>query len=133
MGVDRKEQFIKVLDIELEDLKMDIEMMIREAEKAKVTEKITNYVFMENLVVFRDEIAAVESLKSFIDASCLQNSCSDLADLKNSVMGQFRRRLQELKMPHIMGEWLDRKVEKAYQYIIQWRKGEISRGVSPFF
>lgn len=119
MGADRKDQFIKVLNIELEDLKMDIEMMIREAEKAKVTERITNYVFMENLVVFRDEISAVDSLRGLIEKSCAQNSCVDVEDLKESLKEQLHKRLKELKMPHIMDEWIDRKIDKAYLYLIQ--------------
>lgn len=119
MPINKKDQFLKVLTIELEDLKMEIEMMIRAVEKEKITEKISNYVFLENLAIFRDEINAVDLLQHLLDDLFIEDDSSDLKELKHRVLGIFLQRIHDLQMPQIMGDWIERKIEKAYQFIMQ--------------
>ena len=118
MKPDKKLQFVEILRIEMEDLKKDIELLISEAEKARVVERISNYVFMENLSIFRDEIVAVDSLEAFLEASCI-NGCLDVDDLRDKLRDQMHEKIKALKMPTQMREWVDRKIEKAYLYLMR--------------
>lgn len=114
----KKEQFIEILKIELEDLKKDIELLISEAEKARVVERISNYVFLENLAIFRDEIIAVDALASFLQRSCA-DGCLDVEELRDKLLKLMNDKILELRMPSLMMEWVDRKVDKAYRFLVQ--------------
>jgi hypothetical protein len=118
MMPNKKEQFIEILKIELEDLKKDIELLISEAEKARVVERISNYVFLENLAIFRDEIVAVDALASFLHQSCA-DGCLDVEELRDKLLKLMNDKIFELRMPSLMMEWVDRKVDKAYRFLIR--------------
>jgi len=54
--------FLRILLIELEDLESDIELLIEKYGKDHKEEKISNYVFKENIALAYNELFGVEGL-----------------------------------------------------------------------
>ena len=59
--------FLRILLIELEDLDADIKLLIEKYGKDHEDEKISNYVFKENIAVAYNELFGVEGLYAQVE------------------------------------------------------------------
>lgn len=113
---DIKRKFIKMLEIEFEDFKEDIETLIEEDTRKKDEGKISNFVYNSNLSVLHYEISKI---RSFIE---------DIDKLDTSKFNNIEEMLEEIKMIFIKKfqihsfnqaiiNTLTRKIEKIQKYL----------------
>lgn len=112
----KREAFLKILCIELEDLDDDIQVLITECEKKYCNEEISNYVFLENLALLRNELFGVES---FIDdvKSTTPTDFETIDNLIQGLMEKLESRIQEKGIAHSIVSFIDRKMNKVKRYI----------------
>ncbi|HQC62082.1 MAG TPA: hypothetical protein PLC51_03390, partial [Candidatus Marinimicrobia bacterium] len=65
--------FVAILKIEIEDLAADVELMMNECQKKKDAGKITDYVYLENMALYRHELLAVRSFARLLESTELSN------------------------------------------------------------
>ncbi len=112
----KKEAFLRILCIELEDLEEDINLLIKECEEKHCKEEISNYVFLENLVVFKNELFGVESfLKDVKDTRLHQFETVD--DLLNGLLSKLKERVLEKGIAQSVINLIERKMNKVKVYI----------------
>jgi hypothetical protein len=115
-------KFISIFRIELEDLREDINDLIEILEKRKVSQEITNYVYMGNKAVLLNEIASVEELLdsiSTIDAYQYESVEDMIADVHQMI----DTRIQERDFPEVVHDMVQRKFDKVCKYVIGSQAG----------
>lgn len=113
---DTKIKFLKLLLLECEDFIEDINVLIEKEKEKMDAGLISEYVYMENLVIFKSEI---HSIKNFIsDAENLDVSHIDTIDeLLAKLKEMFVKRFREYGFKEITINILLRKIEKVSKYI----------------
>lgn len=108
--------FLKILSVELDDLREDIELMIKDNKRKNENGKITNYVFMENTALFQNEIHAIGAFHKIIDQTDI-NKFSSLDELVANIKDKFR----EIARTHGYAEagkiCIERKINKVQKYV----------------
>ena len=115
-------KFISIFRIELEDLREDINDLIEMLEKRKVSQEITNYVYMGNKAVLLNQIASVEELLdsiSTIDAYQYESVEDMIADVHQMI----DTRIQERDFPEMVHDLVQRKFDKVCKYVIGSQAG----------
>ena len=112
----KREAFLKILCIELEDLDDDIQALILECEDKHCNEEISNYVFLENLAVLRNELFGVESF--LVDVKSIKPEDYENIDLLiEDLMKKLEARIHEKGIAHSIVNLINRKMEKVKKYI----------------
>ena len=62
-----KKHYLEILRIELEDLREDLQLLIDECQRNRENGKITDYVFLENVTLFKNELLGVDEFFKIID------------------------------------------------------------------
>lgn len=105
--------FLKMFDMELEDLHEDIGLLIEKYRDAHDHEVISNYVFYENLALMSNEMFGIDSFREEvrqIDPDRFQNTCDLIETLKQQLADRCRKKgiasaaliLAERKMAKIL-------------------------------
>lgn len=113
---DKKKLYLKVLKIELEDLNDDIEMLIDELQHKKDNKEISNYVFVENLSLFRNEIIGVEVVNESLE-KINTNDFASLDDLISEIKVRIKKRITECGIRNALWFSIERKLDKVKKYI----------------
>lgn len=112
------EKYVKILRIELEDLLKDIGMYMETIESEKSCGEITNYVFMENLALVKNEIIGMDIVNSYLDN--LDLSQFDSTDqISEKIKADLEKKLKEDGIAHALNIYLERKIDKVNNYIKQ--------------
>lgn len=111
-----KENFLKILEIEISDLKEDIKVLIEECNKDHDEEKITNYVFMENLMILRREVLGVNDFMELI-LNTDHEQFPTLEDLASHIRSSFKKEIKEKDLVPALERFVNRKIEKVLSYI----------------
>ncbi len=114
---DLKRKYIKMLELEFDDLREDIETLIEEERIRVETGKISNYVFMENFSTMKNEIAGINSFIHEIeelDVSAIGSISDMLEEIKRIFVKNFRR----YGFTKTSTDILLRKVEKISMYLM---------------
>ena len=111
-----KKNFIKIMRIELKDLHMDIEALIRECQKEKEKGKLTNHVFMQNLVVFKNELLGLNTFDEILD-STNPEEYDTLDDMINYLKNRFRKMIKASGLVEAINIYVERKLTKVANYI----------------
>lgn len=110
-----KRKYLKMLALEFDDFKEDIETLIREEEQKKENGNISNYVFMENLSTLRNEILSISEFIDEIDT--LDTEKYDTIDqMLEDIKQIFIKRFRENGFTRKSNELLIRKIEKVNMY-----------------
>jgi hypothetical protein len=115
--LDECRSFLKILQIELDDLEQDIHLLIMHFKEEHDTEKLTNYVFLQNVAVMNGELFGVESFRdeiSNLDVSLFPDLVTLIDDLKARIM----RRIEKQGIPMSVSVMMNRKMEKVRKYIM---------------
>ena len=111
-----KETYLKLLAIELEDLREDIQVVMRNCEQRRDHHEITNYVFMENMAVLKNEVLEIGSVTQFlsgIDTDDYETLDSMIEDIER----RFREKLCSKGCPEGSFRLIQRKLAKVAQYV----------------
>ena len=111
------DRYLKILQIELEDLECDI-LDAEEALKKKFKDReITDYVFMENLAAFKAELSGIQKMEKEIES--LSDKFDDLDSLCSFIDGFVREKVEDANLPEAVYFLIKRKLDKIYLYTRQ--------------
>lgn len=106
--------FIAILKVEIDDLAADINLLIQECQQKKDQKQITDYVYMENMALFRHELTAVDSFRRIIEHTD-PTRFSTLEDLIAYLKDAFR----EGGYVRAINICVERKMQKVSRYVTQ--------------
>ena len=109
-------RFIRILEIELDDLKEDIQLLIDECERQHQDGKTTPYVHKSNVAVFRSEEKGMEHFKEALRHLVVDES-DDLESLIAKSRLAFRQKIQSCSLAPFIEELVERKMQKVRRYI----------------
>ncbi|MFZ5351319.1 MAG: hypothetical protein ACOZCL_01205 [Bacillota bacterium] len=112
---DLKKKYIKMIRLEFDDLKEDIELLIENEREKMESGKISNYVFMENLTTLKHEIMSIESFENEVEKIDTAG-CSDFNELVEKIKCIFIKKFKEFGFSETSIEILLRKLEKINKY-----------------
>jgi hypothetical protein len=110
-------KFISIFRIELKDLEEDIKDLLVILEKRKISQEITNYVYMGNKGVLLNEISCVHELLDelgTIDAYSYESVDAMIADVKQ----KLDTRIADCSFPVALHNLVQRKMEKVCSYVL---------------
>ncbi len=110
--------YLFILKLELKDLHDDIEMLINTCKEDKENCAITNYVFLENLSLFKNEILGVDVFDKIID-SINPHDYTDLDDLIQDLKILFQEKMVEFGIEKAIDLSILRKMDKVKRYVTQ--------------
>jgi hypothetical protein len=113
---DHKGKYLKLLAIELEDLRDDLETLIANCLERMERKEITKYVCFENMAVLRNEILSIDSVSQIL-SSVDVDDYDDLDALMNDLDLRFWEKLKEHGFPQGPRRLIRRKLEKVLQYM----------------
>ncbi len=114
---ERGAKFLKILSVELEDLKEDLQFLIDMAERRRSSGELTNYVFLENLGVLRGEIKAVERLAEEL-ARVDPEGFASVEQLLAHLERIFHQRCEDFQFPEAVCPLIKRRMEKIRAYML---------------
>lgn len=112
----KKEMFLEILILELDDLNEDIKVLIKECEEKYFHEEISNYVFMENLAVLNNELFGVTGFKQDVK-DVNPGDFEELDDLKDFLMDKLEKRINEKGIAYSINILVERKMNKVINYV----------------
>lgn len=114
----KRENFKKILIIELEDLDEDIQMLIQEANDKAQKGEISNYVFSENIAVLKNELFGVEGYLEDIRKLDIEKYES-LDIMIEGCKSILQKRVSERGLARSIIVLVDRKINKVKTYMDQ--------------
>jgi len=111
-----QKNYLKILDIEIDDLEEDIQFLIKQVQEKRADGKITNYVAMENQAVFKNEIHALKAFRKIVSNTNHENF-TELGDLKTYLLDEFDKTMKTYGFAELTVIYVKRKIEKVSKYV----------------
>jgi PP-loop superfamily ATP-utilizing enzyme len=111
-----QKKFISILRAELEDLIEDIELLMSVEKERFAKNEITNYVYMENTALFKNEIACLNDFIRLAAGIRLEDFDS-LEKLGSYIEEEFKNRRQEHEYQQAVMSFVSRKIAKVINYV----------------
>jgi len=117
----RVKMFLDVFRLELSDLESDIELLIKQYTKDHDEDKISNYVFYQNVALMQNELFGVQGIdKEIAELDAEQfDSVDNVIDWINQAVS---RRCKEKGSAKSMCTLIGRKLEKVKNYVTHVEK-----------
>jgi len=110
------QHFLTILTMELEDMKEDLEALTRHCAAQKEQGEISDYVFRENIAVYKNLSSGVGCLMETLQhIACDQYA--DIPELISELQTICRERLTERGLSGGMARTFRRKMEKVARYL----------------
>jgi len=104
--------FVAILKIEIEDLTADVELMMNECQKKKDAGKITDYVYLENMALYRHELLAVRSFARLLESTELSNF-----ETLDALITYLQESFRESGYVRAINICVERKMKKVAGYV----------------
>lgn len=114
---DIKRYYLRMLRVELDDLKDDIDLLIDEYTRLHDSEQLSNYVFYENLTVIRKELLGVDFFCRVLDETD-PDRFATLDDLIGHLTRTFRTMVRDRGLPEVIESYVERKLLKVREYVL---------------
>ena len=114
-------KYLKILKIELEDLVEDINVLLSVCDQRKQSGEITNYVFLENATVLKNEISGINNFLHGVDGIDI-SQYKNLKDLIEDIDVMFKQRTKDYDFPEAVYAIVKRKLNKVSRYIFTEEK-----------
>jgi hypothetical protein len=111
-----KKYYLKILRIEIEDLREDIEFLIKELERERESELLSEYVFLENLTVFHSELYGVDFFFKVLD-DINPDNFESLDEMISFIEESFKIKIKQAGLPDALNIYVKRKLLKVRDYI----------------
>ena len=111
-------KYIMILEIELDDLVSDIELLMEKYRKRNESEEITDYVFLENLAVLKNQICGLSSLRKIVE-EIDESAYGAVDEFVDDISGRFRARIEECDLSPSIFQMVKRKLEKVKTYVLK--------------
>ncbi len=110
------EAYLSILKIELNDLYEDIEVLIEQCTQERESGRITNYVFMENLALFKNELLGVDAFEKIVRGTD-PAAYGSLDEMLDHLKACFNDKIRSSGFPEVIRIYIERKLEKVRQYV----------------
>ncbi len=114
--VEKVHVFLKMFEMELEDLHKDIELLIAKYKDEHDHQVISNYVFLENVAVMDNELFGVDSFLEEV-RSLDGSGYSDVITLIHDLTRHIEQRCHERGIAMAVAVLAERKMKKVLAYI----------------
>jgi len=111
-----KRKYIRILKIELADLKDDIGVIMEKSVTRKEQREISEYVFLENMALLKNEVLCIGCVEDMIEGIDL-DQYADLDELVGWLNGWFNEMLAKHEMVEAVGRLIQRKLAKVARYV----------------
>jgi len=118
-----KRYYLKMLRVEIEDLREDINLLIEEYNRLHEKEQLSSYVFSENLIVFRKELLGVDAFFRLLDETD-PDRFENLDGLITHLSAAFKDMVRQSGLPAIIGSYVERKLKKVRDYVLARREDD---------
>jgi len=108
---DNVRKYLKILKLEIDDLIKAIEDGEALLAKRLEERKIRDFVFLENLSVFRMELMGFKTMEKELDIKA--ESAKSVDEFKGDLDEFIRKRVEELGYPRAVYVLINRKLEKV--------------------
>ncbi len=112
-----KRKYLEILKIELEDLKTDTETLLALSGERKDRGEITNYVFLENMTLFKNLISGIEYMYASLCKMSMEKY-NNLGEMIADIDLGFRQKTKDSDFPEAVYTLVKRKLEKVLKYIL---------------
>ncbi len=104
-----KEEFLKVFKFELSNLVEDISALIEYEKDLHEENKHTNFVYLENLVVLKDEIMGINGISGYLDTAIVEIPENNFLKILEEKIAEF---IKARGYPLAVLNLVKRKIEK---------------------
>ena len=111
-------KYLAILRLELDDLHEDIEALIRQTTKERESGNLTNYVFLENLALFKNELLGVDAFGKILEQTD-PHAFATLDEMVDHLKTTFRARVKACGLAEVIELYVERKLVKVMQYVAQ--------------
>ena len=112
------EFYISILRIELKDLQEDIEVLIQKCTEERERGNLTNYVFMENLALFKNELLGVDAFGRILDETD-PKAYDALDEMVEDLKQKFQAKVKASGLAEAINVYVERKLRKVARYVTQ--------------
>jgi len=116
--LNRKRNYLRILDLELEDLKEDLQCMIEECTRRWQEGQLTNYVHRENVATFKSEMIGLDTFRRIVEETDPEEF-PDLESMAEYLKKRFHRYICAAGIPEAVNICIDRKLNKVARYVTQ--------------
>ncbi len=110
--------YLRIMSIELDDLREDIKFLIGECKLKRDEDKITNYVYLENIALYNNELHALDAFEKII-ARTEAGEFGTLEELIDFLKKEFVEKARTSGYARVIHLLVDRKIQKVAKYICQ--------------
>lgn len=111
-------KYLAILRLELDDLHTDIEELIKQTTEERESRELTNYVYMENLALFKNELLGVDAFGRILDELDL-GAFTSLEEMVDYLKTDFRAKVKAVGLAEVIDLLVERKLDKVMQYVAQ--------------
>lgn len=109
-------KFLKMLLVEIEDLKEDLDLFVTAAEERRRANKITDYVYNENLSIFHNELLGIKECVHECEELFLREGAS-VDEIREEVKLRLLARLQSHGYVAALYRLLEARVDRIAEYL----------------
>ncbi len=113
-----KQNYLKILSIEVQDLQLDIQELIKQCEKENANGRFTRYVFLENLALFNNELLGVQTFQRII-AQTNPEDFAHLDDMIKYLQENYQEKIENYGLAKAISYYVDRKLFKVKRYVTE--------------
>jgi len=113
---DQRAKYLQILTLELNDLHSDLEMLVTSYATEKDAKKISNYVFMENIALLKNEILGVDVFHNVLKTIKIEHF-QTVEDLICYVKTEFNNKMKEHGIAASLHRFVDKKLDKVEKFI----------------
>lgn len=113
---DQRIKYLQILNMELNDLQSDLEMLVASYATEKDAKKISNYVFMENIALLKNEILGVNVFHDVLKAIKI-DQFKTVEDLICYVKTEFNLKMRQHGIAAALHRFVDKKLDKVEKFI----------------
>ena len=111
-------KFLSILKIELEDLEQDLVSLEDSYRQKWEEDKISNYVFLENMAVLREELTGIHKILGDL-TTVNSSSFSNIDEFIEHILTIIKENRKNIDLPEGVYRLLRRKIMKVRNFILE--------------
>ena len=111
-------KFLKILKIELEEFLEYLEYLLEVHRFRAEQGEITNYVYLENITVLKNELSGIKNILKIIDVV----KADDFQDIESLILHLEKRTVESIKhfnYPEAIHVMCRRKLDKVKKFVLE--------------
>ncbi|MBU2591036.1 MAG: hypothetical protein ABIJ24_06170 [Nitrospinota bacterium] len=112
----KRVNYLKILKIELEDLKEDMSFMIKGIEEGRHHGHMSDHVFLGNITVLKTEILGVNTFERIVNA-INPDDYKNLDEMIKHLQDKVASEVRSKELPEALFGLINRKLVKVADYV----------------